>query len=142
LGVKGPDFSCRNMTKRMFLTFTLLRIMIETNMKLLGDEMIRKGRFTVWGNKEFELVSYQRQYYLQSKDFLDLKNGFREKNGDRHVFIKPISVKEKIDVRPYGEFEYIIELFLKDIDKEEDRVSDTWIRRFTLMKKAIVSYVM
>lgn len=125
--------------------------------------MIRKGRFALWGKKEFELVSYQRQYYLISEDPVDLKNGFMEKNGDKHVYIKAISVreledayeiipyamiegyrfavagyneksgkialvtnnpfvKERIDVRPYGKFEYIIEMLLEDIVIEEDRV--------------------
>ena len=59
-----------------------------------GDKMIRLWRFAIWLSMEFELVSYQRQYHLQSENSLDLKNGSMEKNGDRHVFIKPISVKE------------------------------------------------
>jgi len=127
--------------------------------------MIRKGRFALWGNKEFELVSYLRQYYLQSDNPLELKNGFIEKNGKKRVFIRPVSVreledayeiipyamiegyrfavegynektdklvlvtnnpfvKEKIDVRPYGKFEYIIEISLNDVGMElkEDRI--------------------
>jgi len=128
-----------------------------------GDGLIRKGRFALWNNKEFELVSYQRQYYLQSGDPLDLGNGFMKKNGNKEVYIKTVSVeeledayeiipygmisgyrfaiegydekigkvtlvtnnpfvKERIDVRPYGKFEYIIEVLLEDIIIEEDRV--------------------
>jgi len=117
----------------------------------------------LWNNKEFELVSYQRQYYLQSGDPLELVNGFIKKNGHKDVYIKTVSieeledayeiipygmilgyrfaiegydektgevtlvtnnpfVKERIDVRPYGKFEYIIEVLLEDIVIEEDRV--------------------
>ena len=127
--------------------------------------MFRKGRYALWGNKEFELISYLRQYYLQSGNPLDLKNGFIEKNGKNPVFIRPVSVreledayeiipyamiegyrfavegynektgklalvtnnpfvKEKIDVRPYGKFEYIIEIALNDhgVELKEDRI--------------------
>ncbi|HJF33989.1 MAG TPA: hypothetical protein K8V56_19680 [Sporosarcina psychrophila] len=125
--------------------------------------MIRKGRFALWNKKEFELASYQRQYYLQSADPLDLRNGFVEKNGNKQLYIKTVSVreledayeiipyamiagyrfavegynektgkvalvtnnpfvKERIDVRPYGKFEYIIEILLEDVVIEEDRV--------------------
>jgi len=128
-----------------------------------GDGKIRKGRFALWNKKEFELGSYQRQYYLQSADPLDMRNGFVKKNGDKDVYIKTVSVheledayeiipygmiagyrfavegydektgkvilvtnnpfvKERIDVRPYGKFEYIIEVLLEDIVIEEDRV--------------------
>lgn len=59
--------------------------------------MIRKGRFAVWGNKEFELISYQRQYYLQSENPLDMENGFVRKNGEKQVFIKPVSIRELED---------------------------------------------
>ena len=67
--------------------------------------MIRKGRFALWRNKEFELVSYQRQYYLQSKNPLDLANGFVGRNGDKQVFIKSVSVRELEDayeIVPYA----------------------------------------
>ena len=125
--------------------------------------MIKKGRFAVWRNKEFELVSYQRQYYLQSENCLDLENGFTKKNGNKTLYIRPVSVKEldnayeiipyamiegyrfamegynevtgqvtlvtnnpfvkdKIAVRPYGKFEYIIEVSLDTIQVEEDRI--------------------
>ncbi len=125
--------------------------------------MIKKGRFAVWRNKEFELVSYQRQYYLQSENHSDLENGFTKKNGNKTLFTRPVSVKEldnayeiipyamiegyrfamegynevtgqvmlvtnnpfvkeKIAVRPYGKFEYIIEVSLDKIQVEEDRI--------------------
>ena len=125
--------------------------------------MIRKGRFALWCNKEFELVSYQRDYYLQSKNLSDMELGFSRMKDNEHTFIKQISieemedayevipyalifdhrfalagcdvetrkvtlvtvnpfVKDKIAVRPYGEFEYIIEVPLGEIKIEEDRV--------------------
>ena len=34
--------------------------------------MIRKGRFALWKSEEYELISYQRQYYLQSRNQSDL----------------------------------------------------------------------
>ncbi|WP_399629704.1 hypothetical protein [Sporosarcina sp. SG10008] len=67
--------------------------------------MIRKGRFAVWGNKEFELISYQRQYYLQSENPLDMENGFVRKNGEKQIFIKPVSIRELEDayeIVPYA----------------------------------------
>jgi len=67
--------------------------------------VIRKGRFAIWRNKEFELISYQRQYYLQSKNTLDLENGFVWKNGDKQVFVKPVSIRELEDayeIVPYA----------------------------------------
>jgi len=67
--------------------------------------VIRKGRFAVWGNKEFELISYQRQYYLQSENPLDMENGFVRKNGEKQVFIKPVSIRELEDayeIVPYA----------------------------------------
>ncbi|CAM3239144.1 hypothetical protein FITA111629_11790 [Filibacter tadaridae] len=125
--------------------------------------MIRKGRFALWNNEEYELVSYQRQYYLQSKNPSDLAKGFVKTNGNEHIFIKPVSVeeiddayeivpyamisgyrfavkgfneglgtialvtnnpfvKEKIAVRPYGKFEYIIEIPKDEILIEEDLI--------------------
>jgi hypothetical protein len=70
-----------------------------------GDEVIRKGRFALWGNKEFELISYQRQYYLQSGNPLDLENGFVGKSGRKQVFIKSVSIRELQDayeIIPYA----------------------------------------
>ncbi|MER2090848.1 MAG: hypothetical protein ABS920_14000 [Sporosarcina sp.] len=125
--------------------------------------MIRKGRFALWSDREFELVSYQRQYYLQSENPLDLKRDFKIMNNNGQVFVKQVSlndledayeiipfamiggyrfavegfneksgkvtlvtnnpfVKEKMDVRPYGKFEYIVELPLGEVEVEEDRV--------------------
>ncbi|WP_203247426.1 hypothetical protein [Sporosarcina beigongshangi] len=125
--------------------------------------MIRKGRFALWRNKEFELISYQRSYYLRSENPSDKEWGFRGVKGDECTFIKPVSIEEledayevipytmilgyrfafagcdvetgkailvtvnpfvqdKIDVRPYGKFEYIIEVPLEEIKIEEDRV--------------------
>ena len=125
--------------------------------------MIRKGRFALWNNKEYELVSYQRDYYLRSENQLDMELGFKEMKGKENTFIKPILlseledayevipyamivgyrfafagsddktgkvtlvtnnpfVKGKIDVRPYGKFEYIIEIPIEELKIEEDRV--------------------
>ncbi len=69
--------------------------------------MIRKGRFALWGNKEFELVSYQRQYYLQSENPLELENGFVGRNGDKQVFIKSVSVRELEDAYEIGPYAMI-----------------------------------
>ena len=128
-----------------------------------GLNLFRKGRFAVWQGKEYELVSYQRQYYLSSKERQDLQNGFFKPRGDGQTFYKDVSirdlddayeivsytmissyrfaiegynektgnvalvtnnpfVKEKIAVRPYGKYEYIIEIPLGEITIEEDRI--------------------
>lgn len=66
--------------------------------------MIRKGRFALWENKEFELISYQRDYYLRSDNPDDVQYGFRGMKGNEQAFIKPISIEELEDayeVIPY-----------------------------------------
>ena len=50
--------------------------------------MIRKGRFAIWNCKEYELISYQRQYYLKSTDESDVEHGFREVQGQSQEFVK------------------------------------------------------
>lgn len=125
--------------------------------------MLRKGRFALLNGKEYELVSYQRQYYLRSDNPIDLENGFIKMRDSEKIFIKKVSVKdledayeifpyamlegyrfavagynekmntfalvtnnpfvkEKIAVRPYGKFEYIIEIPYGEIDIQEDRI--------------------
>ena len=125
--------------------------------------MIRKGRFALWNCEEYELISYQRQYYLQSRNQSDLLKGFKEMPGNAHVFINKVSLKEledayeimpyvmilgyrfavegynestgmvalvtnnpfvqeKVNVRPYGKYEYIIEVPHGEIYIKEDRI--------------------
>lgn len=125
--------------------------------------MIRKGRFAIWSGKEYVLVSYQRQYYLRSEDVAELKNGFKQVEGEDGAFIKQVAisdienayevfpyamllgyrftvegynekmhtialvtnnpyVKNKVDVKPYGKFEYIIEVPVEEIEIKEDRM--------------------
>ena len=50
--------------------------------------MIRKGRFAVWNNREFELVSYRREYYLRSENPRDLQLGFSSTDGDERSLHK------------------------------------------------------
>ena len=67
--------------------------------------MIRKGRFAVWNNREFELVSYRREYYLRSENPRDLQLGFSSTDGDQQVFTRPISLEELEDayeIIPYA----------------------------------------
>lgn len=123
--------------------------------------MIRKGRFAIWNCNEYELISYQRQHYLKSKNEADLECGFSQLKGQEQAFIKRVSireledayeifqyamvasyrfavegynermdtvalvthnpfVKEKLNVRPYGKGQYIIEIPLGEIEIEED----------------------
>lgn len=70
--------------------------------------MIRKGRFALWNNKEYELVSYQRQYYLRSESQSDLQNGFKEIQGDKGVSFRAVSIVELEDA--YEIFPYAIHL--------------------------------
>ena len=125
--------------------------------------MVRKGRFALWNNKEYELISYQRNYYLRSENPSDLALGFEAIKNNKRAFIKLILVgeledayeiipyamissyrfalagydaqtkmvtlvtvnpfvKNKMDVRPYGKSEYIIEVPLRELKIEEDRV--------------------
>lgn len=48
--------------------------------------------------------------------------GYDEKTGKVALVTNNPFVKERIEVRPYGEFQYIIEILLEDIVIEEDRV--------------------
>ena len=66
--------------------------------------MIRKGRFAIWNGKEYALVSYQRQYYLQTEEVAEESNGFERMNGKEHVLIRSVSLKElqeAYEVIPY-----------------------------------------
>ena len=126
--------------------------------------MIRKGRFAVSNGREYELISYQRQYYLRSKNPYDLQSGFIKMRNNDKLFLKQVSVKElddayeifpyailggyrfsvegynkksemvtlatnnpfvkeKINVRPHGQYEYIIEVPHEDIQISEDRLA-------------------
>ncbi len=125
--------------------------------------MIRKGRFAIWNCNEYELISYQRQHYLKSKNESDIEHGFRKLKGRNQAFVKRVSVreledayevfqyamvasyrfavegynekqdtvalvthnpfvKEKLNVRPYGKGQYIIEVPKRDVEIEEDRI--------------------
>ncbi|MDS9472884.1 hypothetical protein [Sporosarcina pasteurii] len=67
--------------------------------------MIRKGRFAITNSKEYELISYRRQYYLKSKDILDLESGFTVFNGFKNEFIKKICLTDldhAYEVFPYA----------------------------------------
>lgn len=126
--------------------------------------MIRRGRFAVSNGKEYEIFTYQHQYYLKSKNPYDLEIGFIRMMNNDAIFIKQVSaqelddayeifpyavvggyrfsvkgynemtgtatlvtnnpfVKEKINVRPYGKHEYIIEIPHEDIQVMEDRLA-------------------
>lgn len=125
--------------------------------------MIRKGRFAVWNNEEYELISYQQKYYLQSRNKLALSTGFVKSLKDTDVFIKEVHVDElgdayevvsyamisgyrfavegyndemgtvalvtsnpfvqkKINVHPYRQGEFIIEIPYAEIQIIEDRI--------------------
>ena len=125
--------------------------------------MARKGRFARIYGKEYELITYQREYYLKSKDIVDLQFGFIDIQGTAKEFTKKVSVEDlesayevflyamligyrfaiegynekegtvrlvtsnpfvekRIDVKPYGKDEYIIELPYEEIVIQEDRI--------------------
>lgn len=124
--------------------------------------MVKKGRFAVLDGKEYQLFSYQRKYYLKSKNPSDLQKGFIKMQSNESVFIKQVPVetlrdayeifpyaivegyrfsvegynkkkgtvtlvtnnpfvKEKINVQPYGQHEYIIEIPYEELQISEDR---------------------
>ena len=136
--------------------------------------MVRKGRFALSNGEEYELISYQRQYYLKSEDRFDLQRGFIKLSHDDNIFIKQVSVIDlqdayevfpyamvssyrfsvegyneetgivglvtnnpfvqgKIDVRPYGQDEYILEIPHEDVHIKEDRIPilgfDNYLRK-------------
>lgn len=67
--------------------------------------MVRKGRFALMSGKEYELISYQRQYYLKSKDIVDLQLGFIDIQATAKEFIKKVSIEDLEDayeVFPYA----------------------------------------
>jgi len=66
--------------------------------------MIRKGRFAIWNDKEYPIVSQRRKYYLQSEDPKDEEIGFKEMAGEGKLF-KEIGVEELQDayeIFPYA----------------------------------------
>lgn len=125
--------------------------------------MVRKGRFALSNGEEYELISYQKQYYLKSEDSHNLQRGFIKMSHDDKVYIKQVSVNDlqdayevfpyamvksyrfsvegynektgivelvtnnpfvqgKINVRPYGQDEYILEIPHEDVQIKEDRI--------------------
>lgn len=67
--------------------------------------MARKGRFARMNGKEYELMSYQRQYYLKSKDIVDTELGFIDILGTATEFTKRVSVEDldnAYEVFPYA----------------------------------------
>ncbi len=70
-----------------------------------GIRVVRKGRFAVMNGREYELFSYQHQYYLKSDNPLDLQNGFREMNNNDAKYMKKINTEELDDayeIFPYA----------------------------------------
>lgn len=67
--------------------------------------MVRRGRFAQMNGKEYELFSYQRQYYLKSTEAADLELGFTEMQGNVGEFTRKVSVKDLEDayeIFPYA----------------------------------------
>lgn len=67
--------------------------------------MLRKGCFAKVNGKEYRLISYQRQYYLKSKDIADLQLGFMEIQGTAKEYIKKITIEDLEDayeIFPYA----------------------------------------
>ena len=67
--------------------------------------MARKGRFARMNGKEYELISYHRQYYLISKDIIDLQYGFIDIQGTAKEFTKKVSIEDlesAFEVFPYA----------------------------------------
>ena len=62
-----------------------------------GVIVLKKGRFALSNSKEYELASYQGQYYLKSYDPNDLKNGFIKMQNDEKILIKQITIDEMED---------------------------------------------
>lgn len=66
--------------------------------------MVRKGRFAIVGGKEYRLYSSNRQYYLKSKNILDLANGFKVVSGVTETYVKKVCLNEldsAYEVYPY-----------------------------------------
>lgn len=69
--------------------------------------MLRKGCFAKVKGVEYQLVAYQRNYYLKSKNPGDLKSGFTEIKGSiEKEYVKQITIEELEDA--YEIFPYAI----------------------------------
>lgn len=67
--------------------------------------MLRKGCFAKVNGKEYRLTSYQRQYYLRSKNIEDLQLGFIEIQGAAKEYIKEINkedLEDAYEIFPYA----------------------------------------
>lgn len=67
--------------------------------------MIRKGRFAIWNNREFELESSSKQFYLRSHVKVDEKDGFEKSTSNELVYLRAVSVNELDDayeIIPYA----------------------------------------
>jgi len=66
--------------------------------------VLKKGRFALSNGKEYELSSYQGQYYLKSNDTEDLKSGFIKIQSNESILTKKISVddiEDAYEIFPY-----------------------------------------
>lgn len=68
--------------------------------------MLRKGCFAKVTGEEYQLVAYQRNYYLKSKNPNDLQLGFSEVQGTvEKEYVKQVTVEELEDayeIFPYA----------------------------------------
>ena len=68
-----------------------------------GVIVLKKGRFALSNSKEYELASYQGQYYLKSDDLNDVENGFIKMRSNE--LLKKISVddiEDAYEIFPYA----------------------------------------
>lgn len=103
--------------------------------------MIRKGRFAVWNEIEYPIVSQRRNYYLQSQNPEDKKIGFIEM-GTSGSFFKEISTDELDDA--YEVFPYAMlsgyRFALESYEKETGMVTFVTNNPFAQKKVEVIPY--
>lgn len=126
--------------------------------------MINKGRFAVVGGQEYELISRMEQYYIVSRNVVDLSEGFKQYDRSQNYFLKEVClaeiedayeifpyviveghrlsvetvnestgdvrlvtsnpfVQKRLNVKPYRDGEYMIDISIQDLIIEEDKLA-------------------
>ena len=104
--------------------------------------MVKKGRFARMDGKEYELISYQHQYYLKSTNHNDVQIGFEETQANTKEFIKKISIDNLEDAYEVFPFAMLMgyRFSVEGVDKENSLVRLVTSNQFVQNKIAVKSY--
>lgn len=104
--------------------------------------MIRKGRFARMNGNEYEMISYQRQYYLKSSNACDIQYGFEETQENTGEFMKKVFIEDLEDAYEIFPFAMLMgyRFSVEGQDKEMGTVRLVTSNPFVKKKIAVKAY--